>query len=234
MTDGIVLVVDDEPSIRRFLATALRNEGYKAHEAADGAQALESVKILGPDLMILDLMMPGLDGMDVCRSISEESDTPIIILSAIGSRMSKVQCLRMGADDYMEKPVDVDELLARVDAVLRRSRNTGRGKGNTVFDCGHLEIRFAERRVTISEREIHMTHHEFALLENMAHDFDKVLTHNSLLKRIWGPEYGDEAEYLRVFIGRLRAKIGDAADHPTHIETEWGVGYRLTCKGKLN
>ena len=110
MSSGIVLVVDDEPSIRRFLVKALRDEGYQAHEAADGAQALESVKLLAPDLMILDLMMPVMDGMDVCRSIRKESDTPIIILSAIDSRMSKVQCLRMGADDYMEKPVDIDEL----------------------------------------------------------------------------------------------------------------------------
>ena len=220
-----VLLVDDEASIRRFVGSSLRAEGYEVSIAEDGEEALQVLDATLPDLVILDIRMPKLDGLEVCRRIREWSQVPVMMLSAVGEEQVKVKCLRLGADDYLVKPFGVQELTARVEAVLRRSNTMDKPLMEPNFTSGELEISFADRLVTLSGRPVNLTPTEYSLLQQLVMHRGKVLTHEMLLRLVWGPEYDGEKEYVRVFINRIRKKIGDSREKPKYIWTQPGVGY---------
>ena len=220
-----VLLVDDEASIRRFVGASLRAEGYEVSIAEDGEEALQVMDATLPDLVILDIRMPKLDGLEVCRRIREWSQVPVMMLSAVKEEQTKVNCLRIGADDYLVKPFGIRELAARVEAVLRRSNATDKPLMEPNLSSGELEISFADRRVTLSGQSVNLTPTEYSLLQQLAVHRGKVLTHEMLLRMVWGPEYDGEKEYVRVFINRIRKKIGDSPENPKYIWTQPGVGY---------
>lgn len=222
-----ILVVDDDPAIIRLLCTNLKARGYKVSTAMDGEESLEAVEKDFVDLIILDLMMPKIDGVEVCRRIREWSNVPIVVLSARGDEKDKVKCLELGADDYLTKPFGIAELMARIKTALRHSDTSGVAAAPANFSCGDLEINFAMRRVTVGGREVKLTPTEYAVLQHLAVNTNKVLTHTMLLQGVWGSEYSSEKEYLRVFIGRLRKKIESDYKNPRYILTVPGVGYHL-------
>ena len=223
-----ILVVDDDPAILKLLCTNLKARGYKVTAAMDGEESLEAVEKDFVDLIILDIMMPKLDGVEVCRRIREWSNVPIIVLSARGDEKDKVKCLELGADDYLTKPFGIAELLARVKTSLRHYESTRDTPVHpSAFACGDLEINFAMRRVTVGGTEVKLTPTEYSVLQQLAVNSDKVLTHSMLLQSVWGNEYSGEKEYLRVFIGRLRKKIEPAPNDPRYILTIPGVGYHF-------
>ena len=223
-----ILVVDDDPAILRLVCTNLKARGYKVSAAVDGEEALEAVEKDFVNLIILDIMMPKLDGVEVCRCIREWSDVPIIVLSARGDEKDKVKCLELGADDYLTKPFGIAELMARIKTALRHSDKTAPTTPST-FACGDLEINFAMRRVTMGGREVKLTPTEYSVLQHLAVNKDKVLTHSMLLQSVWGSEYSSEKEYLRVFIGRLRKKLELNPEDPQYIQTIPGVGYHFAA-----
>lgn len=227
MSKGRVLVVDDEPSIVKMVSSNLRQVGYQTVQAADGEQAIQAMEQTLPDIVILDITMPKMDGFEVCRRVREWSQVPIIMLSARDDDRDKVQCLGLGADDYMVKPFSIDELLARVAAVLRRSRTAEKPLPEPTLTTEDLQINFAKHMVTVAGQEVQLTATEYNLLRYLSLNRGKVLTHRMLLHEIWGPEYGDEREYVRVFVNRLRHKLGDNPARPKYIRTEAGVGYRF-------
>jgi len=229
-----ILVVDDDPAILRLLCTNLKARGYKVSTAMDGEESLEEVEKDFVDLIILDLMMPKLDGVEVCRRIREWSNVPIIVLSARGDEKDKVKCLELGADDYLTKPFGIAELMARIKTALRHSDsyNTAPAHPST-FVCGELEINFAMRRVTIGGNEVKLTPVEYSVLQQLAINVNKVLTHSMLLQSVWGSEYSSEKEYLRVFVGRLRKKIEPDPKNPRYIQTIPGVGYHLAAASEM-
>jgi len=220
-----VLVVDDDLAIIKFLRANLKAEGYETLTALDGNQALETVERELPDLVILDIMLPNIDGFELCQRFREWSQMPIIMLSARGDAEDKVKCLNLGADDYVSKPFSVNELTARVRAVFRRTQETT-APTQPSFSCGDLQIDFVRRKVTIAGEEIKLTPTEFSLLQELALNAGKVLTHTQLLHKAWGPEYMTERDYLHTFIGRLRAKI-EPDRAPKYITTVPGVGYQF-------
>ena len=220
-----ILVVDDDLAISRLLYTNLKTRGYEVTTAIDGEEALGTVESEFVDLIILDIMMPKLDGVEVCRRVREWSKVPIIILSARGDEKDKVKCLELGADDYLTKPFGIAELLARVKTALRHSDAAKAAPVLPTFTCGEMEINFAMRRVTVDGTEVRLTPTEYSLLQQLATNIDKVLTHRMLLQRVWGEEYCAEKEYLRVFIGRLRKKLETEPENPRYIITVPGVGY---------
>ena len=222
-----ILVVDDEISIIKFLRANLENKDYKVLAAMDGAEALQAIELELPDLVILDIMMPKMDGFEVCQRLREWSQIPIIMLSALGDEQDKVKCLDLGADDYMTKPFGASELIARVRAVLRRTEAKTAATAQPSFTSGDLEISFVERRVTVAGREVKLTPTEYNLLQELVLNAGKVLTHSMLLGRVWGTEYGEEKEYLRVFIGRLRKHLESDPENPKYIVTISGVGYQF-------
>jgi len=222
-----ILVVDDEPSIRKFLRANLEAKDYKVLTAADGAEALQTIEMELPDLVILDIMMPKMDGFEVCRQLREWSQIPIIMLSARGDENDKVKCLELGADDYITKPFGASELIARVRAVLRRTEAAGSIPTQPSFTSDTLQINFVERQVTVADREVKLTPTEYNLLQELVLNANKVLTHRMLLRKVWGPEYGEEKEYLRVFIGRLRKELEPDLENPEYIITIPGVGYQF-------
>lgn len=222
-----ILVVDDDPAIIRLLCTNLKARGYKVSTAMDGEESLEAVEKDFVDLIILDLMMPKIDGVEVCRRIREWSNVPIVVLSARGDEKDKVKCLELGADDYLTKPFGIAELMARIKTALRHSDTSGVAAAPANFNCGDLEINFAMRRVTVGGKEVKLTPTEYAVLQHLAVNTNKVLTHSMLLQGVWGSEYSSEKEYLRVFIGRLRKKIESDYKKPRYILTVPGVGYHL-------
>ena len=226
-----VLVVDDELSLRKFVATTLSARGYRVLQAADGAEALEmltnSEGIDRVQLVILDVAMPRLGGLEVLTELRRWSQVPVIVLSVLGEEADKVRALDLGADDYLTKPFGVPELLARVRAALRRAQAAGSPPTASRLTVGDLVIDFARRLVTVGGREVKLTRVEYVLLAELANNAGKVLTHSTLLQRVWGPEYGDEHNYLRVFIRRLRQKLEPNPDQPQYIFTVPGVGYRL-------
>ncbi|MDY6907185.1 MAG: response regulator transcription factor [Chloroflexota bacterium] len=224
-----ILVVDDDPGVLKFVGANLRARDYEVLEARDGREALQAMEEAMPHLIILDIMLPLIDGYEVCRRIRAWSQVPIIMLSAKGDERDKVLCLELGADDYVTKPFAVEELLARVRSVLRRSRATPTPPTIPQYVCCGLEVNFIERRVTVDGHEVRLTPIEYSLMQELALNAGKVLTHVHLLSRLWGPEYVDEREYLRVYISRLRHKIEADPENPQVILTEPGVGYRL-CK----
>ena len=223
-----VLVVDDDPAILRLLCTNLKARDYSVTTAMDGEEALEAVERDFVDLIILDIMIPKLNGMEVCRRIREWSNVPIIVLSARGGETDKVKCLEYGADDYLTKPFGIAELVARIKAALRHSNSARVAPAQSTFTCGDLEINFAMRRVTVGSTGISLTPTEYSLLQCLAINANKVLTHSMLLQSVWGSEYSSEKEYLRVFIRRLRQKLEPDPKNPEHILTIPGVGYQLT------
>ncbi len=222
-----ILIADDDPVILRFVKANLEARGYEALTALDGAEAVEVVERELPDLVILDIMMPKMDGFEVCRRLREWSKVPIIMLSARGEVTDKVTCLNLGADDYITKPFGVSELLARIQAVLRRTEAQQAQAPPPIFRSGSLEIDFAQRKVTVDGREVRLTPTEYNLLQELVINRGKVLTHTHLLNKVWGPEYGQEREYLRVFIQRLRNKIEANPKEPKYILTVPAVGYQF-------
>ena len=222
-----ILVVDDDTAILRLLSTNLKARGYEVLTATDGEEALEAVQKDYIDLIILDIMMPKVDGIQVCRHIREWSDIPIIILSARGDENDKVKCLELGADDYLTKPFGIAELMARINTAFRHRGDASVAPAQSSFTCDGLEINFAKRRVTVKGEEITLTPTEFSLLQQLAVNSDKVLTHSMLLHSVWGTEYSSEKEYLRVFVGRLRRKLEPDPKNPRYIHTIPGVGYHL-------
>jgi len=220
-----VLIVDDDPGIIKLLRATFENEDYEPLVAMDGAEALQTIQRELPDLIILDIKMPKIDGLEVCRQLREWSQIPIIMLSVDGATEQKVKCLELGADDYVVKPFSLDELMARVRAMLRRTRAVRSTPTQPVFTAGDLQINFVERRVTLAGNEIICTPKEYSLLQELVLNVGKVVTHIQLLKRVWGQEYSGETEYLRVFVNRLRAKLEPDPTKPRYIITVPGVGY---------
>ena len=226
MTRGArLLVVDDEPQILRSLRTALTAAGYDIQTAATGEEALRLLQGRLPDLVILDLVLPGISGLEVCRRLREHSSVPILVLSARGEERDKVAALDLGADDYLTKPFGVEELLARIRAALRRAAGV-RGP-STVIAAGDLRVDVDRRLVTRAGVEVHLTATQFNLLKTLVVHAGRVLTHTYLLRTVWGPEYESETQLLRVFIAQLRRKVEQDPAHPRHIRTEPGVGYRF-------
>ncbi len=226
MTNAKILVVDDEPQIRRVMRTTLVARGYVVSTARSGEEALEKVREECFDLVLLDMNMPGIGGMEACRTIRSQSDVPIVILSIRSAEKEKVEALDAGADDYVTKPFSMQELLARIRAALRRSTLVNPGTPD-VINLGNTQINFAARRVTVDGEEVRLTPKEFDLLRYLASNPDVVIPHAKLLQAVWGPDYGEEVEYLRVFINQLRKKIERDPSHPEYLLTEPWVGYRL-------
>lgn len=226
-----IVVADDDPQLLRLVTRNLQLEGYEVLAAADGQQALEQIEARAPDLALLDVMMPKLDGFSVCQRVREFSSLPIIIVTARGQDQDKVKGLDLGADDYLTKPFSVDELLARVRAVLRRSQ-LGAESANgmqAVTTIGELTVDYAQHRVHLGERELSLTPVEYRLLAYLARNAGRVLTQDLLLEHVWGPEYAGESHLLQVNINRLRRKIEPDASRPTYIQTKVGVGYMLAA-----
>ena len=222
-----ILVVDDELSIVKFLRANLEARGFEVLAALNGAEALHTFEMEMADLVILDIMMPRMDGFEVCRRLREWSQVPIIMLSAKGDESDKVKCLDLGADDYITKPFGKDELIARVKAVLRRTETAAPTPTTPSFTCGDLQVNFVRREVTVANNEVRLTPTEYTLLQEFVLNAGKVLTHTYLLNRVWGPEYRDEREYLHVFVRRLRAKLEPDPANPRYILTVPGVGYQF-------
>jgi two-component system KDP operon response regulator KdpE len=223
-----ILVVDDEPQLTRVLRTGLSSRGYDVRAAADGAAGFEAFSEWHPDLVITDLAMPNVDGLELCRRLRAVSQVPIIILSAKGEEKTKVQALDLGADDFVTKPFGIDELLARIRASLRRSNAIPVNNGTqTILETGDFHVDLESRAVTVRGGEVHLTPKEFDLLTYFLKHAGKVLTHRTLLAALWGGNYVEQNEYLRVFVGNLRKKIETDAAAPRYILTEPWIGYRF-------
>lgn len=227
MKKPVALVVDDESNILRFVRANLRASGYDIASATTGTEALAQFEATNPDIIILDIMLPEMDGLEVCRRIRQVSDVPIIMITAKGDMQDAVEGLDAGADDYVPKPFAVEELLARVNAVMRRTKNNLAQPSTDKIKLGNLIIDLGQRQVTINGQTAHLTPTEFKLLTYMANKADKVLPHEELLEAIWGKEYRDCTHYLRVSIGRLRQKIETDPGNPEYIVTCSGVGYMI-------
>lgn len=222
-----ILIAEDEAPLRDFISRNLRARGYQVIEAATGEEALAQWESESPQLLVLDIMMPRMDGLEVCRTIRKRSTVPIIVLTALDAESDKVNALDQGADDYLTKPFGVEELLARVRAALRRTQWHSEAREPGVRTFGPLEVDLASHIVRMAGNEVRLTPTEFALLALLVTHAGKVLTHRYLLQHIWGSEYGGEAEYLRVYIQRLRRKIEPDSASPQYLLTEPGVGYRF-------
>jgi len=222
-----VLIVDDEPQIRRVMKTALASNGYEAYEARSGEEALESLRTNNPDLILLDMNMPGMGGMATCREIRAVCEVPIIILSVRDSEQDKIAALDAGADDYITKPFSVNELLARIRANLRRLGGPSGGAEETIVVSDSFSVNIAARQVTISGKIVRLTPKEFDLMRYLLENANKPIPHRKLLQTIWGPDYGNEVEYLRVFVSQLRKKVEPDHAHPRYIVTEPWIGYRF-------
>jgi two-component system KDP operon response regulator KdpE len=220
------LVIDDEPQIRRALRAGLERNGFTVAVAANGEEGLDAAAEHPPDVVILDLAMPGTDGFAVCRELREWSKVPIIVLSVREDERDKIEALNLGADDYLTKPFSLDELIARMRAVLRRVGNADELE-TPVFTAGELRIDFTRRLVILAGREIHLTPIEYDVLRYMVLNTGRVLTHRQLLCRVWGAEYAEETRTLRVHIAHLREKIEVDPTNPRYIHTEPRVGYRF-------
>ena len=226
-----VLVVDDEPQITRVLQTVLSSQGYRVRTAAEGESAMTSFKEWLPDLVITDLYMPHMDGLELCRRLRDVSNVPIIVLSVKGEERTKVEALDLGADDYVTKPFGADELLARVRAALRRGGTETLAPHVASFEAGDFRVDMDGRRVHIQGREVRLTPKEFDLFVYMARHPSRVLTHATLLEAVWGGASQEQPEYLRVFMGQLRKKLEPNPANPRYLTTEPWVGYRFNPRG---
>lgn len=224
MSPASILVIDDEPQIRRVLRTTLSTHGYEIAEAKTGEEALEWLRKQPPDLVLLDMNMPGMGGVEACREIRRASDAPIIMLTVRNAERDKVAALDAGADDYVVKPFGIEELLARIRAALRRYAP---GDALPPFVSNDLSIDFEARQIKVRDRDVHLTPKEYEVLRHLVANQGKPLTHRRLLQAVWGPDYGEETESLRVVINQLRKKLEADPARPRYILTEPWVGYRF-------
>jgi two-component system KDP operon response regulator KdpE len=225
MSAARILVVDDDPQIRRVMRVTLTGQGYEVDDAKSGEAAIEKLRAGRFDLVLLDMNMPGMGGLAACREIRAQSEIGIVMLTVRDTESDKVDALDAGADDYVTKPYKAPELLARIRAALRRTPSTHGPTGRVAL--GPVEIDFDTREVTAPGRRVRLTPKEFELLRYLAAHANKVLSHRELLQAVWGPDYGDQVDYLRVFVNQLRKKIEKNPSSPVHLLTEPWVGYRL-------
>ena len=223
----LILVIEDDIQIRRFLKTALTSNGYSLIEAALGREGISIASLKHPDLIILDLGLPDMDGLEVTRKLREWTNIPIIILSVREKERDKVEALDAGADDYLTKPFGIQELLARMRTALRHALRAEQGSDDPVFMTGDLKVDMAHRQVFMAENEIHLTPLEYKLLTTLVKHAGKVITRDYLLKEVWGPDFVDQMHYFRVYMGQLRHKLEEDPALPRYLITEPGVGYRL-------
>ena len=226
-TDPVIIVIEDDPPIRRFLRTGLSTHGFAVFEADTGKQGIVEVGVRKPDLVILDLGLPDMDGVEVIKAIRAWSAIPIIILSARSSEQFKIDALDAGADDYLTKPFGIGELLARIRVALRHAIRPQEQMLNDVFVNANLKVDLLNRLVSIDDREIHLTPIQYRLLAVLVKYAGKVLTHQQILKEVWGPSYQENAHYLRIYMSQLRQKLETDPTQPKFLLTESGVGYRL-------
>jgi two-component system, OmpR family, KDP operon response regulator KdpE len=225
---GVVLI-EDEPQIRRFLRAALVGQGYRLFEAATGEAGLVEAATRQPDIIILDLGLPDVDGLEVIKRLREWTAIPIIILSARGQERDKIAALDAGADDYVSKPFGVGELLARMRVALRHAAHGPSDPGESIFEVGELTVDLVRRQILVAGAPIHLTPIEYRLLTTLIRHAGKILTHQHLLREVWGPNQTDQAQYLRVYIAQLRRKLEKNPAQPRYVLTEPGVGYRLAA-----
>jgi len=225
--EATILLIEDEPEIRRFLRTTLPNHGFKIHEATTGQEGLIETKTRNPDLILLDLGLPDMDGTEVIRQVREWTATPIIVLSARELEQQKVIALDLGADDYVTKPFGINELLARMRTALRHAARPDGEAADSRFTFGHVRIELGRRQVFVADKEIHLTQIEYKLLTTLVRHAGKVVTHRQLLKEVWRPLHVEEGHYLRVYMRQLRNKLEATPANPKYLVTELGVGYRL-------
>lgn len=223
-TKARILIIDDEPQIRKLLSVSLKAQGFQAEEAASGQDGINQAAIFKPDLMIIDLGLPDIDGKEVVRQIREWSNAPIIILTARDQEQEKIDALDAGADDYVAKPFGMGELMARLRVCLRRMAT---GDNDPLLICGGLTVDLAQRRVSVDGREVKLTPTEYEIIKLLAQNAGRVLTHKQLLKAVWGNTNYNDTHYVRVYIGMLRRKIENDPAQPKYIVTESGIGYRL-------
>jgi two-component system KDP operon response regulator KdpE len=226
MAEPVIVVIEDEAPIRRFLRATLQAQSYRLFEATTGADGLIEAASRQPDVVIVDLGLPDMDGLEVIRRLREWSSVPVIVLSARGGERDKVTALDVGADDYIEKPFGTEELLARIRVALRHATGAGRAE-DAVFTVGELSVDQGRRQVRVAGQDVHLTPIEYRLLTTMVRHAGKVLTHRQLLRDVWGPDHVEDAHYLRVFMATLRRKIEPTPAEPRYLLTEPGVGYRL-------
>jgi two-component system KDP operon response regulator KdpE len=224
-----VLVADDDPLIQRLVRTHLDRAGFRVLSALDGDEAIDVAAAEQPDLIVLDLMLPKMDGFEVCKRIREFSLVPVVMLTARGEQVDKLRGFEAGADDYLTKPFAPAELIARVRAVLRRTEQGGPTSAPAIVRCGALTIDFVRRRVLVKDEMVKLTPTEFQLLQQLALNAGKVLSHAELLTKVWGPEYRDDRDYLWAYVRHLRRKLEPDPDQPRHILSEPGYGYVLDC-----
>jgi two-component system KDP operon response regulator KdpE len=225
-----ILVIEDEPPLKKFLRVTLESQNYKVIEASRGEEGMRHAAVSTPDLIVLDLGLPDMDGLDVTRRLREWTAVPIVIVSARGKEQDKVVALDAGADDYLTKPFGVAELLARVRVALRHAAVAKQGTGDPVYESDGLRVDLARRDVSVDGRAIHLTPNEFKLLATLVKNSGKVMTHRQLLKEVWGPGSGEETHYLRVYMNQLRQKLETDPARPKYLLTESGVGYRLASE----
>jgi two-component system KDP operon response regulator KdpE len=229
MPEPVVVLIEDEPQIRRFLRATLSGEGYRLFEVSTGADALVEVAQRQPDVVVLDLGLPDMDGLEVIRRLREWSAVPIIVLSARGQERDKVTALDAGADDYVSKPFSAGELLARLRVALRHAAGAAH-EDSAAFKVGDLEVDLLRRHVRVSGVEIKLTPIEYKLLTTLVRHAGKVVTHQQLLREVWGPSHDDQAHYVRVYMAHLRHKLEKEPARPRYLLTEPGVGYRLAAE----
>ena len=225
--EATVLLIEDEAEIRRFLRTSLPAHGYRLYEATTGADGLAQAQARNPDIILLDLGLPDVDGTEVIRQVREWSAIPILVLSAREQEQAKVAALDLGADDYVTKPFGVNELLARMRAALRHVAGPPGEPAELVFTLGDLTVDLGRRQVSVSAKDIHLTPIEYKLLTTLIRYAGRVMTHRQLLKEVWGPLHVEEGHYLRVYMRQLRNKLEKNPAHPRYLVTELGIGYRL-------
>jgi two-component system KDP operon response regulator KdpE len=226
MSTGRILVVDDEPQLRRVMRTALTAQGYEVADARTGEEGIDQLRKRHYDLVLLDVNMPGIGGIEACRQIRSSSDVAIIMLTVRDTEADKVEALDAGADDFVTKPFGMPELLARIRAALRRVPMSA-SSGAAVIKTGNLEVNMASRRLTVNGKDVRLTPKEFDLLHYLIINPNIPLPHTKLLQAVWGPDYGDEVQYLRVFINQLRKKIEPEPSRPRFLLTEPWIGYRF-------
>jgi two-component system KDP operon response regulator KdpE len=230
MPDPVVVLIEDEPQIRKFLRATLAGQGYRLFEATTGADGVVEVGSRQPDVVIVDLGLPDMDGLDVIRRVREWTDVPVIVLSARGQERDKVVALDAGADDYVSKPFGAGELLARIRVALRRTAGASHEADDAVFKVGELRVDLLHRQVLVNGKEIHLTPIEYKLLTMLVRHAGKVVTHQQLLREVWGPAHTEQAHYARVYMAHLRHKLEAEPARPRYLLTEPGVGYRLASE----
>ena len=224
----LILVIEDDPQIRRFLRATLAAEEYQFHEAVSAAEGVAQAAARQPDLVLLDLGLPDRDGLDIIREIRSWSQMPIVVLSARGQEKDKIAALDLGADDYVAKPFAVGELLARIRAALRRAAPLAQDGVDPIVRFGNVQADFERRLITVGGQEVHLTPNEYKLLQVLIKHAGRVVTQRQLLNEVWGPQHTEQSQYLRVYVAQLRRKLEQNPARPRYLQTEPGVGYRLS------